>query len=587
MNLGNVQYFQKRPQEAVKSYEQALDAARALKDRAMEVKVLGNLGRAYSHLNQYDRAEDYLRQDIAVARELGDHRAESQALGNLGATLLEQRRDAEAVPLLERSHELAVSLGYRRGEAITLRNLGLAQIRTGKPAAAEATLRQAIEVQESIRGQTSKADRYNISLLDTHLEAYSNLQAALIAQQRVEAALEISERGRARALIDLFAARGDQLASSPAPTIDEIRAVARTHGVTLVEFSLVQASAAIFVWVVRPGGDVAFRRIGFDTQGGSIDAAFEGLVRGTRAELGALGPLDVPTPKPGTAGRDEMLALFYRILIAPIADLLPASPDSPVVLVPQGPLFLLPFAALLDAAGHALIETHTLLVVPSIQTLGLLGRERGPAPAAALVAGNPTLVPLRLDPTSGEETQLPPLPEAGREAEAVAALLGTQPLTGTSATKAAAIAAMPGAGVIHLATHGIAEDVRGEGLPGALALAPGAGDDGLLTAADIMALRLRAGLVVLSACNTGLGNVSGDGVIGLSRAFLAAGARSVVVSLWYVPDQATADLMLAFYRALAHTHDKAVALRQAMLETRARHPDPLAWAGFFLVGDSE
>ena len=323
-------------------------------------------------------------------------------------------------------------------------------------------------------------------------------------------------------------------------------------------------------------------------QGGSVDAGFEKLVRNARATLSSeLQAWRCPDPKPGGRARRDAGAVLPHADRAAIADLLPASSNSPVVLVPQGPLFLLPFAALRDAAGHALIETHTLLVVPSIQTLGLLGRERGPAPAAALVAGNPTLVPLRLDPTSGEETQLPPLPEAGREAKAVAALLGTQPLTGTSATKAAAIAAMPGAGVIHLATHGIAEDVRGEGLPGALALAPGTGDDGLLTTADIMALRLRAGLVVLSACNTGLGNVSGDGVIGLSRAFLAAGARSVVVSLWYVPDGVTADLMLAFYRALARTHDKAVALRRAMLETRARHPDPLAWAGFFLVGDSE
>ena len=402
--------------------------------------------------------------------------------------------------------------------------------------------------------------------MDTQLEAYANLQAALIALQRPEAALEISERGRARALVDLLAARSRRPEVARPLTANEMRAVAKDHGARIVEYSLVQPDEAVFIWVVRPDAEIVFRRIEIKAHGGTLESALDGLVRDSRAILGALGPRDVPQPQPGIATRDDMLALFYRLLIAPVADLLPASPDVPVVLIPQGPLFLLPFAAFRDADGRALIDAHTLLVAPSVQTLALLRRERTPAAGAALVVGNPTLAPLRLDATDIEETELPPLPEAEREAMSVASLLGAQPLIGASATKTAAVAAMPGAGVIHLATHGIADDVRGQGVPGALALAPDAGDDGLLTTADIMALRLRADLVVLSACNTGLGNLSGDGVIGLSRAFLAAGARSVVVSLWYVPDQASADLMLAFHRALRHTRNKAMALRLAMLD---------------------
>ena len=103
----------------------------------------------------------------------------------------------------------------------------------------------------------------------------------------------------------------------------------------------------------------------------------------------------------------------------------------------------------------------------------------------------------------------------------------------------------------------------------------------------LVGLGLALSSLLLSACNTGLGNISGDGVIGLSRAFLAAGARDVVSSLWYVPDNATADLMLAFYTALPRTQGKAAAMRQAMLETRTRHPDPLAWAGFIVIGNGE
>ena len=115
-------------------------------------------------------------------------------------------------------------------------------------------------------------------------------------------------------------------------------------------------------------------------------------------------------------------------------------------------------------------------------------------------------------------------------------------------------------------------------MPGAVVLG-GEANDSLLTTADITEMRLRAALVVLRACDTGEGRISGDGVVGLARAFLAAGADSVLVSLWSVPDQPTSELMVAFYRALARAPGKAQALRQAM-----RYPNPLAWSGFIMMG---
>jgi CHAT domain-containing protein len=180
-----------------------------------------------------------------------------------------------------------------------------------------------------------------------------------------------------------------------------------------------------------------------------------------------------------------------------------------------------------------------------------------------------------------------PLPGAEREATVVAGMLNARPLIGREVTKSAVLQRVPTARVIHLATHGTAEDVRGKGVPGALVLTATDRDDGLLSTSEIMELQLNADLVVLSACNTGLGSISSDGVIGLARAFVAAGAQSVVVSLWSVQDHPTAELMQDFYRRLATTRNKATALRQAMLATRAKHPNPLSWAGFILVGESE
>jgi CHAT domain-containing protein len=109
----------------------------------------------------------------------------------------------------------------------------------------------------------------------------------------------------------------------------------------------------------------------------------------------------------------------------------------------------------------------------------------------------------------------------------------------------------------------------------------------VLTVADLYTLRFDADLVTLSACETGLGKVaSGDDVIGLTRGFLYAGARSIVASLWEVDDAATEQLMLAFYGNL-QTHDKRESLRLAQIDTRTRYPQPLFWAAFQIVGGGD
>ena len=113
------------------------------------------------------------------------------------------------------------------------------------------------------------------------------------------------------------------------------------------------------------------------------------------------------------------------------------------------------------------------------------------------------------------------------------------------------------------------------------------GGNGLLTAEEILDLKLNAELVVLSACDTGRGRITGDGVIGLSRALISAGVPSVIVSLWAIPDAPTASLMTHFYQNLQKYPDKAQALRQAMLTTLKQHPNPKNWASFTLIGEAE
>jgi CHAT domain-containing protein len=271
--------------------------------------------------------------------------------------------------------------------------------------------------------------------------------------------------------------------------------------------------------------------------------------------------------------RPEQLRELHTLLIDPIADLLPTDPEAKVVFVPQGNLFLVPFAALRDAEGTYLIEKHTILTAPSIQVYGLANeaatsaRANGRSPFSAdhaLIVGNPTMPKVWSPTASGgfADTQLSDLPGAKAEAEAIGGFLNITPLIGPQATEAQVKQRLPSARLIHPATHGLLDygDLRAYGrldVPGAIALAPDSTEDGLLTAAEILDMDLQAELAVLSACDTGRGRITGDGVVGLSRALITAGVPSVVVSLWAVPDAPTAELMTEFYRQLDQGQDKA------------------------------
>ncbi|NEO54459.1 MAG: CHAT domain-containing protein [Okeania sp. SIO3B5] len=272
---------------------------------------------------------------------------------------------------------------------------------------------------------------------------------------------------------------------------------------------------------------------------------------------------------------DDCLKETHKVLIEPIAKLLPKNPEEEVIIIPDGELFRVPFAALKGSDNQYLIQKHTLRISPSIKLLQFTQQQKArKSPNLSslnLVVGNPLM------PRSHNGQRLTALPDAEKEAVAIAQLLNTIPITGRRATKSRITRLMPNANIIHLATHGT---------PFSLAFAPSRQDQGFLGELDIYQLNLTADLVVLSACETGLGEITSDGVVGIARPFVGAGVPSVVISLWKVPDSTTSELMIDFYKNLQAQQNKAQALRQAMLTTMKKYPEPLNWAGFFLVGES-
>ena len=628
--------------QARASLEAARDRFRALGNLDQELGALERLVTIYDQLGATAAAATALvRQgEIALARR------DPLAMRRVGSELHCRHQWDAALALYRPARER-----YRRNAAdqVSLQSTellvqelwtvaGMAQvlIAAGRFAEAETVLREGIHDLEAVfdapladadddaeldRQIRRFADFFNSPLSSNNL--YLMLQRVLVAQGKTDDALVAIEQGRTKALEELWAAKqpGRRLA---APSLAEIQAVAQRRQATVVTYSFdlfvdpcgwdAGTEPDLLTWVISPGGDIQFHQqaVPFDRLPGN-HGDLQDLVAGIRSQLGVRGltilaanPERLNRSQTRAATQNAYLRSLHDLLIEPIADSLSDEPTDPVIFVPDFVLFLVPFPALQAADGSYLIDHHTPLTAPSIQTLQLTAQSRQrsrPARSNPLIVGNPTYSPVQL--SWDQSITLPQLPGAEQEALEIADQLGTTALIGPDATKTAILERLSDASLIHWATHGLLETVLSSAIPGAIAVAqsgdgftnpiplPGSNrqvllsDNGLITTRELLTFRLQAELVVLSACNTGGGELTGDGVTGLSRAFIAAGVPSLIVSLWSVPDAPTGELMAVFYEEWLRHGDKAQALRQAMLATRDRYPNPINWAAFTLIGESQ
>jgi CHAT domain-containing protein len=296
------------------------------------------------------------------------------------------------------------------------------------------------------------------------------------------------------------------------------------------------------------------------------------LVEFVRGTLEARGP-----PRVDSLWRAPLRSL-YRQLIAPIEETGLLARKTFLVLAPHAELHYLPFAALLDGDERYLVERYELTVTPSASVWVALGDRPTARTAASVLALAP-----RID----------ALPASGHEVTAIARLAGARVVTGRGATEAAFRRDAPAARVLHLATYGVLN--KHNPLFSFVELAPGGGHDGRLEVHEVFGLDLAADLVVLSACQTGLGSGAladvppGDDWVGLTRAFLHAGARQVVATLWPVDDWATGALMERLYEAAAAEAgaSQALAAAQRVMLAAPATANPFFWAGFVTVGGAD
>jgi CHAT domain-containing protein/Flp pilus assembly protein TadD len=623
LGLGNAYFYREDYSEAAEFYQQSLQIKQELGDRGGVSNSLLGLGVIAANLNDYPKSQELLAESLQIKRELGDQAGVANNLNNLGAVESYLSNYSEANKLLQEALIIYREIGDPAGETSVLHNLGNLYTKVEDYERANEYLFAAINLKESLR--IGLTDQQKISFSEQYQPTYEILQKVLVIQNKPEMALEVSERGRARAFVELLAQRFPETVDSalniPAPNLEQIRQIAAEQNATIVQYSQVQGNlynldidrfweeSELYIWVIEPSGKVTFRRTDLKPLWQEQNSGVSELIATARCfgnwscrrnitvarnsrgipEVRTDRPREVnpPSTPPVTTG-DRHFQKLHELLIQPIADLLPTDPTERVIFIPHDSLFLVPFPALQQPDGRYLIEQHTIVTAPSIQVLAFTRAastdlERANHRLAAeevLIVGNP-LMPF----FGGGGERLPPLLGAEEEAIAIGELLNVSPVIGEAATKSTVVQKMLGSRIIHLATHGSFDSENP--LDGWLALTPEGTDNGLLTVAEIFGLNLNTELVVLSACDTGRGKITGDGVVGLSRAFVSAGTPSVLVSLWQVPDNSTAVLMQEFYRQLQEGEDKAQALRQAMLTTMEAFPNPIDWAGFTLMGEAE
>ena len=397
-------------------------------------------------------------------------------------------------------------------------------------------------------------------------------------------------------------ARGiDSAASVAPPDIDDITALAARLRSPLLSYWVGPRES--FVWIVTPGGSVEASRIPAGA------ARLERLARAVSA-----GPADrsapAPVPRAGPGGPavlvlepcERELRELFDLLVRPVQSTLRRHPTQRIAIIPHGPLFRVSFASLIDERGRYLIEDYEVHYAPAVGVFRFTPRASHPA-----AAGRPLFVAdPDLQPPAAPADSLPPLPGARREVADAARILGGKPemLIGPQATKAKVERRLAGHDVVHFATHAVVTDRNPLGSYLALARDPKSPvSEGRLTAAEVYSLKLDADLVVLSACRTGAGRISGDGISGLTRGFMYAGSPSVLATMWDLADEPGQFLMGRFYAAWKRGGSKAGALRSAQLDLiRALRAGrvavntpfgpvvlrehPSLWAAFVLMGES-
>jgi CHAT domain-containing protein/tetratricopeptide (TPR) repeat protein len=644
LNLAMIEERQGNHDGALRHFRQTLEHAVLAKLVDVQIAAREGLGVVLTAKRDYANALQALNQSLELARRVNAKTREAELLWRVAQTQYAMQNYRESGVLAEQALTLARSRGLTKLSYLATATLGEAYAADNRVEIATTTLKDAINLVEKMRDEVVGLQEGRHLFFENKVGPYRTLVKLLTNQGQNFEALLYAERAKGRVLLETVRNNGtdlkgiftdgekaeaeclmnrlhavNQLIKSQAgggeqdPELQqELKSVrselvsfqeklAAAHPELLLRFGPARSLTQESLKKLLPANDLAYLEyIVTDDKVGifilkrntftddpelkyvNLTASADEVRRKVAEFHSAVAQRD--------PGYDPLGRELYRLLIAPVANELQDS--RTVCIIPDEFLWTLPFQALTTRRGNYFVQEYSLYYAPSLTVLNEMTlRRRQQSSNESLIAfGNPVI-----ENDDELNRNLHPLPEAEAEVAGVARAVRSpvkKVFVGAHAEEKVFKDLAPQYATIHIATHGVLNNR--EPLNSYLLLTRTDGDaenDGLLQAREIMDLHLDADLAVLSACETGNGRISpGEGVVGMSWAFLVAGTRSVVVSQWRVNSASTSRFMRSFYEALARQNasigrNKSQALREASLnllkDRRYRHP--FYWAGFVLV----
>jgi len=634
-NVGNCYYQLGNTIKALDYYNQSLPLMREAGDNYYTATVLNHTGVAYRSLGEYDKALGYFNEALELRRKAGDQRGIATTLSDLAhlerdrGNLVEARQRIEAAlaqvervrlnvasPRLRTSYfasvqeyrEFYIDLLMRLSQEKPSEQLERVAFNASETGRARSLLQLLSEAGSKIHHGIDHSLLERKLTLTELIDAKAQSQMELLSSKHTEEEADAARKELSSLTNELEQLESRIRESSPQfnalvrPTplgLEEIQEKILDHDTLLLEYSLGEERS--FVWAVTPDAIKSFE-----------------LPKRAVIEPAARRVYELVTARTG-AEYAKASAILSRMILGPVAAELK---DKRLLIVSDGVLLYIPFASLPDPADtRALIVAHEVVMAPSASVVGLLRQEtanRKPASKTVAVLADPVFsnndprvaaarlgrpAPIEKDTPavalrSGADSGLDGLRRlrfSRQEADAIARLAGTdgklEAVDFAANRKLATSDELGQYRVVHFATHGIVNNSHPElsGIVLSLVDEKGQPQNGFLRLYDLYNLKLSADLVVLSACQTALGKeIRGEGLVGLTRGFMYAGAPRVIASLWQIDDRASAEFMKRFYEAmLGQNLRPSAALRAAQLSMSQdpRWHEPHYWAAFTLQGE--
>jgi tetratricopeptide (TPR) repeat protein len=601
--LGNIYYSLREFRKAADYYEKSLEIAKAIGDKVEESRCYTNLGNISYSLGCFNKAIEYHDRALKIAVDIRDKDGEANSYGNLGLVYNSMGDFQRAIESHKSSLEIARKTGDVDRERINNLNLGMTYY-DHEPEIAYNYLKRSIDLSETT-GRSLIDEQHEIGFYGLVTDAYQSMIPLCERLEKREEAFQYTERSKSKAFLDMLSITdlkpSDKLIEKKSLLEDENTCLGRLREIQM--HHLRRTGISIELGEV----DGLLRKLSkLHNEMEKIDPEYVFMRRGKPLSLDIV--METITPsirdtvlveyfttndkvfvfviskkglhiEPVSLSEEKLLSYIdayhrevigfhgmigdtwlelSKYLIEPIQDHL--SKSDLIYLIPYGALHYLPIHAL-KLNGDPLIKNHPVCYSPASSIIPFCKNKRTGKLQECASFG-----------IVFEE-----------EAKRVATLFSTVPYLGETATKEKVLECADKE-IIHLSCHGYFDNL--DPLSSGVLLH----NKEVLTAREIFNLRINAQLVTLSACQTGINERKpGDELIGLTRAFLYAGAPSVVVSLWSVNANSTQELMFEFYRLLRGGRDKARALQEAQKEIMKKegYTHPYFWAPFVLVGDRE